>query len=118
MKGLYIEVPKMTVLELQAFVQEHMLTPKKLMATARKRKIPRRCPECKEKLEDFIDAYERIPSTDKTIFFEEVDGTPRCTQWSSGCCAGQIKSPLRRIVQRHIAKKLRDAGYKCKLYEV
>lgn len=114
MTGYYVLVPGMTVPQLQRFVRRHMPTAAQLRQRAQRARLPKQCRHCGEALSAFIESYRRVPSSDLTIRFIDLNGQATVSQLSSGGhdCR-KIKDGLRLIVQRHLAKALRAAGQPC-----
>jgi len=114
----YVEVPGMTVEELESFVRDQFLSADELLRKAREEGSPDECGECGATLQEFVNQYKTIPSDDFTIRFELINGIAYCSQNATGGgdCR-RIKDALRKIVQAHIAEELRKAGHICKLSE-
>ncbi|MBS3902887.1 MAG: hypothetical protein KGZ30_00720 [Anaplasmataceae bacterium] len=116
MKTYVVFVPGMKVTQLARFTQKVMLSLEDLLAEAKRQKVPEQCRTCGILLEEFVGQYATIPSEDLTITFARVGRYgAACDQTASGgnCNCRRIKARLRRIVQMHLAQKLREAGHYC-----
>lgn len=118
MVGCYVLITEMKVAELAAFTTENMLSLEELLDQARKKKLPAECSCCGEMLEDCVNRYQEVPSSDATIKFEVVDQVSACVQYSSGGgdCR-KMKDGLRIIVRDHLARRLRRAGAPCTVHK-
>lgn len=114
MVGYFVQVTGMTVPQLRQFVRENMPSQKELLRRMRLAGLPEDSFFTGFPLTSFAERYEKIPSKDLTIRVMRVEGYAAVVQHSSGGLGSRKdRDALRRIVQRHIVRKLRAAGHPC-----
>ncbi len=116
MTGYYVEVT-VTKRKLIQLTRQFMPSTKELLRRARIARLPNQDRQGNT-LESYIELYKKIPSEDDTICIRRItNGSAHIVQHSSGSDQ-EIKHGLRKIVQRHMFKILKQNGYKCKAFKI